>query len=79
MSERNQVFLKAADLCEEYAFSLMDEKPEWAEVAMECARIIDDASKGALTIDEIGAGSCQEVPAFILKPEIDYGSGPDRK
>ena len=79
MNERETAFCEARALCLKYALSLYDEKPEWSRVASECADIIEDASKGALTIDEIGSGSCQEVPAFILKPEIDYDSGLPRK
>ena len=46
---REKALMDAANLCEEYAFSLMIEKPDWAEVALECARIIDDMRKRALS------------------------------
>ena len=48
---------------------------DFADVALECAAIIDDVSKGALTIDEIGDGSCQSFSSFFALPEIDYTSG----
>ena len=79
MSDRAQFFHEAADLCEAYAFSLMVEKPELAEVAIECARIIDEAGTQALTIAEIGDGSCQELSSFLVAPAIDYTSGLLRK
>ena len=75
MMNREEALLAAATACEEYAFSLMIEKPDWAEVALECSRIIDDIRKRALTIAEIGDGSCQELSSFLVVPEIDYTSG----
>ncbi len=68
-------YTEASTLCLKYAISLSGEKPEWAMVARECSRIIDDASEQALTIDEIGDGSCQELSSFLVAPEIDYTSG----
>ncbi len=79
MNERERALIDASDWCYQYAKSLASEKPEWSEVALECAAIIDDARKGALAITENGYGSRQEVAAFILKPEIDYTSGFLRK
>ena len=76
--ERREALKEAMRLCLEYADSLSIEKPEWAEVALECAAIIDDARKGALTIAEIGDGSCQELSSFLVVPEIDYTSGLSR-
>ena len=75
MNERKQAFHEAAALCIAYAYSLMREKLDFAEVALECAAIIKDASEQALTIAEIGDGSCQELSSFLIVPEIDYTSG----
>lgn len=72
---REIALLEAANLCTKYAVSLLEEKPEFSKVAVECAAIIDDYREQALTINEIGSGSCQELSSFLIKPEIDYGSG----
>ncbi len=79
MNVRDAALDFAATACEQYAFSLMREREDFAEVAFECARIIDDLRKQVLTIDEIGDGSCQELSSFLVAPEIDYSSGFPRK
>ncbi len=79
MTERERALIDASDLCYRYAKSLSSEKPELSEVALECATIIDDYREQVLTFAEIGSGSCQEVPGWILKPEIDYTSGLPRQ
>lgn len=79
MKDRRLAFLEAECICRAYAVSLRNEKPEWADVASQCADMIDDASMQALTIAEIGDGSCQELSSFLIKPEIDYTSGLPRK
>lgn len=76
---RRKALLEAALMCSQYADSLFVEKPEFAEVAWQCSALIEEASEQAHTITDIGSGSCQEVPAWILKPEIDYTSGLPRK
>ncbi len=70
---------EASMLCRKYALSLASTNLDWSEVALECAAIIEDAGKQALTIDEIGSGSCQELSSFLVAPEIDYTSGFPRK
>ena len=75
MSPRRKALLEAALICSKYADNLLADKPEWADVALECAAMIEDASEEALTIAEIGGGSCQELSSFLVAPEIDYTSG----
>lgn len=62
-------------LCKEYANMLSVEKPEFSQVALECAAIIEDDSKLVPTYAENRAGSCQALSNFLIEPEIDYGSG----
>ena len=73
------VLLYAANMCEDYAFSLMVEKPEWAEVALECARMIDGQRMLVLANVKNGSVPCQALFNFLQKPEIDYQSGFPRK
>lgn len=80
------VCVSSADLmaarrgCVDYAKSLVDEKPDWAAVALECCAIIDDAGKWALTIEESRADACLGgYGTFFSIPEIDYTSGLPRK
>lgn len=76
MDIREQIgMVKASTLCTNYAISLLEEKPEWAKVAQECAAIIDEAYKLALTNPENGSEPCQDNNNLLQVPEIDYTSG----
>ena len=79
MTDFRRAMIQASYLCWNYAESLAIEKPDFATVALECAAIIDDAGKQALTIAETGDGSCQALSSFLIAPEIDYTSGFPRK
>ena len=79
MNERRKAFHEAVALCVQYAHSLSNEQMAFAEVALECGAIIRDASEEALTIEEVGDGSCQELSSFLVAPAIDYTSGLLRK
>jgi len=77
--ERREALKEAMRLCLEYADSLSIEKPEWAEVALECAKMIGEQAQLVPTTAETGSGSCQEPSTIFVVPEIDYGSGFQRK
>ena len=79
MKAHQQAFEIAANVCIAYSNALARDKFDWAIVALECAELIEDVGKGALTIAEIGNGSCQELSSFLIVPEIDYTSGLPRK
>jgi hypothetical protein len=77
--ERREALKEAMRLCVDYSDMLAVEKPEWAEVALECARMIGEQAQLVPTTAETGSGSCQEPSTIFVLPEIDYGSGFPRK
>ena len=39
---RREAFLEAALLCSQYADNLAEDRPEWRDVALECARMLEE-------------------------------------
>ena len=67
--------LRAMELCYSFAKVLRPEKPDWAEVAVQCGGFICDNWELAPTIVKDGFNPCQELSSFLIAPEIDYTSG----
>jgi len=46
MDERKLAFLEAALMCSKFADNLRTDHPDWAKVAEECSKIIEDEADG---------------------------------
>ncbi len=60
MTPRSMAFLEAASMCRFYSYCL-SEIPGGADVALECAAMLEEAGELVPTITEIGTGACQVV------------------
>lgn len=69
MTDQDKVLSRAVELCRRYANNL-SELQNGKEVALECAALIDEYRQQVLTTTENGEEPCQEIPAFIVVPDV---------
>ena len=78
MNVRQKAFREAGLMLRGLALNF-SELPNGMDVCLVCAEALEEYAEQALTFSETVTGSCQWLPAFILKPAIDYTSGMPRK